>query len=164
MKFTILSPHTALWSLAARHMRRTTGRWVRSLRRRAATSSACGTGCAPCTLQASPAPCGRMVAVTSFVPGTGRLRLCSATTDIAAASGRCERASHAALCPDFCHGVHQAFGLGDKAELLAAVRQPEGPQGPTHVQLTSDLATPAVLHWGVKRGKRGEWLRPPPEV
>jgi hypothetical protein len=46
-----------------------------------------------------------------------------------------------------------------------AVRQPDGPEGSTAVTLTSDLATPAVLHWGVKRrGKRGEWLRPPKEV
>ena len=59
----------------------------------------------------------------------------------------------------------QVYGLGDKAELLVAVRQPEGPEGPTTVTLTSDLASPAVLHWGVKRGrKRSEWLRPPDEV
>lgn len=59
----------------------------------------------------------------------------------------------------------QAYGLGSKAELLVAVRQPEGPDGPTTVQLTSDLATSAVLHWGVRRGtSRGEWLRPPDEV
>ena len=62
--------------------------------------------------------------------------------------------------------VHlQVYGLGDKAELLVAVRQPDGPQGATAITLTSDLATPAVLHWGVKRrGKRGEWLRAPSEV
>mmetsp|Transcript_20854 Transcript_20854/g.62756 ORF Transcript_20854/g.62756 Transcript_20854/m.62756 type:complete len:1085 (+) Transcript_20854:1468-4722(+) len=60
---------------------------------------------------------------------------------------------------------HRAYGLGSKAELLVAVRQPEGPDGPTTVQLTSDLATSAVLHWGVRRGtSRGEWLRPPDEV
>ena len=59
----------------------------------------------------------------------------------------------------------QVYGLGDKAELLVAVRQPDGPQGATAITLTSDLATPAVLHWGVKRrGKRGEWLRAPSEV
>lgn len=57
------------------------------------------------------------------------------------------------------------YGLGDKAELLVAVRQPDGPAGATAITLTSDLATPAVLHWGVKRrGKRGEWLRAPSEV
>lgn len=45
------------------------------------------------------------------------------------------------------------------------MRQPEGPDGPTTVQLTSDLATSAVLHWGVRRGtSRGEWLRPPDQV
>lgn len=58
----------------------------------------------------------------------------------------------------------QVFGLGDKAELLVAVQQPEGAEGATTVVLTSDLATPAVLHWGVRRGKRNEWLRPPSEV
>jgi hypothetical protein len=59
----------------------------------------------------------------------------------------------------------QVYGLGDKAELLVAVRQPEGPNGATAITLTSDLATPAVVHWGVKRrGKRGEWLRAPSEV
>jgi hypothetical protein len=57
------------------------------------------------------------------------------------------------------------YGLGDKAELLVAVRQPDGPEGATAITLSSDLATPAVLHWGVKRrGKRGEWLRPPKDV
>jgi hypothetical protein len=57
------------------------------------------------------------------------------------------------------------YGLGNKAELLVAVRQSEGPDGATAVQLTTDLPMPAVLHWGVRRGtSRSEWLRPPPEV
>lgn len=60
---------------------------------------------------------------------------------------------------------HRVYGLGNKAELLVAVRQSEGPDGATAVQLTTDLPMPAVLHWGVRRGtSRSEWLRPPPEV
>lgn len=81
-----------------------------------------------------------------------------AMTDVSTCSPRVE-------FPDLIHISSQVYGLGDKAELLVAVRQPEGPGGATTVALTADVATPAVMHWGVKRrGKRGEWLRPPDEV
>lgn len=59
----------------------------------------------------------------------------------------------------------QAYGLGDSAEILVAVRQAEGPEGATVVQMTTDLSTAVVLHWGVRQGSsRSEWLRPPAEV
>lgn len=38
-----------------------------------------------------------------------------------------------------------------KSELLAVVRQPEGLEGPTRVDITTDNANDLVLHWGVSK-------------
>lgn len=54
----------------------------------------------------------------------------------------------------------QTFGMGEKAEMLATVWQREGKKGPLEVVLTTDVAAPAVLHWGVRRHGKGEWLKP----
>lgn len=51
--------------------------------------------------------------------------------------------------------------MGNKTEMLVAVRAPEGKAGPIDVTLTTDLATDALLHWGVKREGQGDWLAPP---
>lgn len=55
----------------------------------------------------------------------------------------------------------QTYGLGNKAELLAAVRAPDGRDGRVAISLTTDLPAAAVLHWGVRRGRGQDWLLPP---
>ena len=54
--------------------------------------------------------------------------------------------------------------MGNKTEMLVAVRAPEGKAGPLTVTLTTDLATDALLHWGVKREGQGDWLAPPQDI
>ena len=56
------------------------------------------------------------------------------------------------------------FELGNKAELLVAVWKREGKEGPTTVELTTDLSSDVVLHWGVKRGPKSDWLAAPKEI
>ena len=51
--------------------------------------------------------------------------------------------------------------MGNKAEMLVTVRAPEGRDGRVRIALTTDLATEAVLHWGVRRGRAQDWLLPP---
>ncbi len=58
----------------------------------------------------------------------------------------------------------QSFGLGNKTELLVAVRQPEGQKGPTNITLITDQPAGMVLHWGVKKQGKGEWLAPPKDI
>lgn len=58
----------------------------------------------------------------------------------------------------------QRFGLGNKTELLVAVRQPEGQQGPTNVTLITDQPAGMVMHWGVKQQGKGEWVAPPKDI
>ena len=58
----------------------------------------------------------------------------------------------------------QSFGLGNKTELLVAVRQPEGQKGPTNITLITDQPAGMVLHWGVKKQGKGEWLVPPKDI
>ncbi len=49
----------------------------------------------------------------------------------------------------------RTYQLGDKQELLVTVKQPKGPEGPTHISIISDTASSVVLHWGVcKPGER----------
>ena len=48
----------------------------------------------------------------------------------------------------------QSYNMGNKTNLLVAVRQPEGRDGPTNISLTTDHPTAMVLHWGVRRGTR----------
>ena len=50
--------------------------------------------------------------------------------------------------------------MGSKAEMLARVWQREGKQGPLEVVLTTDVAAPVVLHWGVRQQGKGEWVQP----
>ena len=50
--------------------------------------------------------------------------------------------------------------MGNKQELLVAVRQPDGVEGTTEVTMITDVAADVVLHWGVKKGQSGEWLLP----
>ena len=45
--------------------------------------------------------------------------------------------------------------------MLVTVWKLEGKEGPTTVQLTTDLPSDMVLHWGVKRSGKGDWLAPP---
>ena len=54
----------------------------------------------------------------------------------------------------------QSYNMGNKTNLLVAVRQPEGKDGPTKVSLTTDHPTAMVLHWGVRRGTRSAALPP----
>ncbi|KAK9816496.1 hypothetical protein WJX72_001009 [[Myrmecia] bisecta] len=54
----------------------------------------------------------------------------------------------------------RVFGMGSKSEMLVAVRQPEGKEGPVHITVTTDLASDVVMHWGVKRGSKSDWLLP----
>ncbi|KAK9809702.1 hypothetical protein WJX73_007079 [Symbiochloris irregularis] len=54
----------------------------------------------------------------------------------------------------------RTFGMGDKSELLATVRQSEGKKGPLSLDLVTDAAAPLVLHWGVRKGGRGDWSKP----
>jgi hypothetical protein len=54
--------------------------------------------------------------------------------------------------------------MGNKSEMLVAVRAPEGKQGPIQVTLTTDLAAEAFLHWGVRRGASSDWLAPPDSI
>ncbi len=56
------------------------------------------------------------------------------------------------------------FELGNKAELLVAVWKRDGKAGPTTVELTTDLSSDVVLHWGVKRGPSSDWLAPPKDI
>lgn len=51
--------------------------------------------------------------------------------------------------------------MGNKAELLAAVRAPDGRDGRVVITMTTDVPTEAVLHWGVRRGRGQDWLLPP---
>lgn len=51
--------------------------------------------------------------------------------------------------------------MGNKSEMLVTVRAPEGRDGRVRITLTTDLATEAVMHWGVRRGRAQEWLLPP---
>ena len=61
------------------------------------------------------------------------------------------------------HGT-QVFELGNKAELLVAVWKRDGKEGRTTVELTTDLPSDVVLHWGVKRGPKSDWLAAPKEI
>ena len=54
--------------------------------------------------------------------------------------------------------------MGNKQELLVTVRQPDGKDGSTDVALTTDVAAAVVLHWGVKKGRSGDWLLPESEL
>ncbi len=58
----------------------------------------------------------------------------------------------------------QTYNMGNKTEMLVAVRAPEGKKGPTQVTLTTDLPTDAFLHWGIKKGGGSDWLAPPQEI
>ena len=58
----------------------------------------------------------------------------------------------------------QSFNMGNKTELLVAVRQPEGQKGPTNITLTTDQPAGVIMHWGVKKQGKGEWLAPPKEI
>jgi len=61
------------------------------------------------------------------------------------------------------HGP-QVFELGNKAELLVAVWKRDGKEGRTTVELTTDLSSDVVLHWGVKRGPKSDWLAAPKDI
>lgn len=50
--------------------------------------------------------------------------------------------------------------MGNKAELLVTIHLDEGKSGPVTVELTTDLAADAVIHWGVRKGGKGDWLLP----
>ncbi len=58
----------------------------------------------------------------------------------------------------------QSFNLGNKTELLVAVRQPEGQKGPTNITLITDQPAGVVMHWGVRKQGKGEWLAPPKDI
>lgn len=60
--------------------------------------------------------------------------------------------------------VLQAFPLGNKLELLVAVRQKDGKEGPVDVTLTTDLPGDVYLHWGVRKGNKEDWVLPPPAL
>lgn len=79
----------------------------------------------------------------------------------------CMMTMHMLLCIRQCSEiVHwlQSFNLGNKTELLVTVRQPEGTQGSTNITLTTDQPSEMVMHWGVKKQGKGEWVAPPENV
>ena len=55
----------------------------------------------------------------------------------------------------------QTFRMGNKQEMVVAVRAPEGKQGPIEVALTTDVAQDLFLHWGVRKQGGSDWVAPP---
>ena len=55
----------------------------------------------------------------------------------------------------------QTYRMGNKQEMVAAVRAPEGKQGRIEVALTTDVAQDLFLHWGVRKQGGGDWVAPP---
>lgn len=55
----------------------------------------------------------------------------------------------------------QTYRMGNKQEMVVAVRAPEGKQGPIQVALTTDVAQDLFLHWGVRKQGGGDWVAPP---
>ena len=55
----------------------------------------------------------------------------------------------------------QTYRMGNKQEMVVAVRAPEGKQGPIEVTLTTDVPQDIFLHWGVRAHGRGDWVAPP---
>ena len=55
----------------------------------------------------------------------------------------------------------QTYRMGNKQEMVVAVRAPEGKQGPIEVALTTDVAQDLFLHWGVRKQGGGDWVAPP---
>jgi len=51
--------------------------------------------------------------------------------------------------------------MGNKQEMVVAVRAPEGKQGLINVTLTTDVAQDLFLHWGVRKQGGGDWVAPP---
>ena len=45
----------------------------------------------------------------------------------------------------------QTYRMGNKQEMVVAVRAPEGKQGPIKVTLSTDLPQDLFLHWGVRQ-------------
>lgn len=41
------------------------------------------------------------------------------------------------------------------------VKQPEGTEGSTSITVTTDQPNDMVMHWGVRKQGKGEWLAPP---
>lgn len=62
-----------------------------------------------------------------------------------------------------CAGL-QSFNLGNKTELLVTVHQPQGHQGPSSIALVTDQPAGMVMHWGVKKQGKGDWLAPPQAI
>ena len=58
----------------------------------------------------------------------------------------------------------QSFNLGNKTELLVTVHQPEGQKGPSSITLVTDQPAGVIMHWGVKKQGKGDWLAPPQEI
>lgn len=58
----------------------------------------------------------------------------------------------------------QSFNLGNKTELLVTVCQPEGQKGPSTITLITDQPAGVVMHWGVKKQGKGDWLAPPKDI
>ena len=55
----------------------------------------------------------------------------------------------------------QTYRMGNRQEMVVAVRAPEGKQVRIEVNLTTDLAQDLFLHWGVRKQGGGEWVAPP---
>lgn len=53
----------------------------------------------------------------------------------------------------------QTYPLGQQAELLVVV-QKDG-QHATRIVLTTDIQDLVVLHWGVKKSAKADWILPP---
>ena len=58
------------------------------------------------------------------------------------------------------HAV-QTYRMGNKQEMVVAVRAPEGKQGPINVTLTTDVPQDLFLHWGIRKQGGGDWVAPP---
>ena len=44
------------------------------------------------------------------------------------------------------------------------VHQPEGQKGPSSITLVTDQPAGMIMHWGVKKQGKGDWLAPPQEI
>ena len=85
-----------------------------------------------------------------------------------ASQGPIQSHSSEALPDDQARHIHrrllwlaQTYRMGNKQEMVVAVRAPEGKQGRIEVDLTTDLAQDLFLHWGVRKQGGGDWVAPP---
>jgi hypothetical protein len=55
----------------------------------------------------------------------------------------------------------QTYPLGQQAELLVVVRKDHAGAS---IVCTTDIQDDVILHWGVKKSGKADWLLPPPSI